>query len=115
MFKRVRATALVLLAMYLPLLPLLLLRKGNRSMSTYIPVMPGFWFTIPAHGNKQLQFWIAGVATCCILIGLCWMARKGRTQLVIAVAVAFLNSATIAALTWFILGLAGAGAFAVPG
>ena len=115
MFKRERAAALVLLAMYLPLLPLLLLRNGSRPMTPYIPVLPGWWLTIPAHGNKQIQYWIAGIGTCSILVGLSWVARRGRTQLYLAVAVAFLNSAAIAVITWFILGLAEGCAFAVPG
>jgi len=115
MLKRERAAAFVLLAMYLPLLPLLFIHNPGRPITSYIPVLPGWWLTLPAHGNRQLQYWIAGIATCCILIGLSWVARKGPTQQYIAVFAAFLNSAVIASLTWFILGLAGAGAFAVPG
>lgn len=114
MFKRERAAAFVILAMYAPLLPLLLLQKADHPLTSYIPVLPGWWFTIPAHGNKQFQYWIAGIATCCILIGLSWIARKGPTQLYVAVFVAFLNSAIIASVTWFFAGLAGSGAFAAP-
>jgi hypothetical protein len=114
MLNRERAAAFVLLAMYAPLLPLLFLRNAAQPITSYIPVLPGWWFTFPAHGNKQIQYWVAGIATCCILIGLSWVARKGPTQQFIAVFVAFLNSAVIASVTWFFSGLAGSGALASP-
>jgi hypothetical protein len=114
MHNHERAAAFVILVMYAPLVPLLWVQKAGRPLTSYIPVLPGWWFTIPAHGNEQVQYWIAGIATCCILIGLCWIARKGPTQLYIAVFVAFLNSAIIASVTWFFTGLAGSGALAAP-
>ena len=70
MFNRFRAVSLVLLAMYVPLLPLLFVKTANRPVLALIPVFPGSWFAVFVHGNKQLQYGLAAIGSCCILVTL---------------------------------------------
>ena len=107
MINQIRATAIVLLCMYLPCA--FLWAQGFRKPE-YLPVIPGWWLAIPLHGNKEFQYWFAAIGTLGVLVGLSWLGTKGRSHLFAAAVLAFLNSAVVVALTSIAIGVAAAGA-----
>jgi hypothetical protein len=106
MFNRIRAFVIVIIASYLPCV--LLWAVETMSKSYYLFVLPGWFLSLFAHGNKEVQFWLAAIGTLGVLAGLTWLGAKGRRQLGTAATLAFLNSAVCAGLTWIAIGIAGA-------
>lgn len=112
LMQYLRSAAVVFVAMYLPSL-ILWLAEPNIQKHVLL-FLPGTLAAIPAHHNEALQTGFAAAGSLVLLITLTLFGSKSHGQLAVAAGVAFLNSLLFAALTWFILGLAGSGAFAAP-
>jgi tryptophan-rich sensory protein len=103
MLRRILAFFAVLISTYLPL-AILWNTIGSASKRYYLLLMPGWLPSLCAIGQKEVQIWVASIATLGIVVGLTWLGSKGRRQLVVAAAITFVNSAVIAAFTYIVLG-----------